>query len=237
MLIFIDEKKKYIFICPPKCGNTSISYYLNIDLHHKYDNIIDKLNNNNYQKIIIIRNIYERFISGFNEDLNNNDCYYNIDINFDKYLDFLKFCFDNKIKNCNNLNVYNKELNIEIYWGQCSNKKLNITDNSGTILGHISSQKYNIQNIVNKIRDTNVKVIDIQHLNNYIDNIKLNNKSNIYNSYDSNTKLSEIKKNNSLLIKSKLLTERNKNIIKHIYNEDIEFIENLKHKYNYNNIR
>lgn len=235
MLIFIDNLNKYIFIASPKCGNTSMSHYLNVDLHIKYYNIEDKLNDNNYLKIIVVRDIYERFISGFNEDLNNNDCYEDLNINFDQYLDFLKFCNDNKIKNCNNLNSYFKDLNVEIWWGQCSNKKLNITDSNGLILGHISSQKYNLENIINKIKDNNVKIIDIKDLSNYIGNIKKNNKSDINNNYDNNTKLSEIKKNRAFFVKSKLLTKRNINIIKHIYYEDIEFIENLNIKYNNNN--
>ena len=234
MLTYIDEINKYIFICSPKCGNTSISNYLNVNLHTKYESNVlkNKLNDSNYLKIIVTRDVCEKFIYGFNEDFNNNECYKYIDITFDEYLDFLKYCYDNKIKNCDNLNVFYKNINKKIWWGQCSNNKINITNNEGIIVGHIGSQKSFIKKIINDIEDDNVKVIDIKELSSYICSDIKNNKSNIINHYNNKTKLSEVKNNNGLFIKSKLLTDRNINIIKHIYKEDIIFIENIIKRYN-----
>lgn len=232
MKVFIDETKNRIFICSPKCGNTSIAKYLNVNLQYNYSNIDEKLNDKKYLKIIIIRDIFSRFISGFNEDLNNNECYNNIDINFDQYLDFLKYCYDNKIKNVNNLNVYykDKDKDKDIWWGQCSNKKLPITTSTGIISGHIGSQKYFIGDIINKITDSNRIVISINDLGKYINNVVCNVKNITNNDFDNKTSLSIVKKSKMFINKEKLLTERNVKIISHIYNEDIEFLNYLNTK-------
>jgi hypothetical protein len=159
MRIYIDYTNKICFIVAPKCGNTTIASYLNLNLHVEYteEEIIRILQNDEYKKIIIIRNIYDRFLSGFYEDLNNNNCYNNIDITFLNYCLFLKYCFDNKLKEVNNLNVYFPDLNIPIWWGNSSN--LPITNNIGQIYGHIGSQKYYLSNYIKLINGNNVNIL------------------------------------------------------------------------------
>jgi len=74
MIVFLDETNKVFYIMPPKCGTTTIAKMLNVDLHSIYD--LSNINNTEYKKVIIIRkDIVDRFLSGFYEDLFNNTCY------------------------------------------------------------------------------------------------------------------------------------------------------------------
>ena len=79
MLLYIDYNNKYCFIVPPKCGNTSIAHTLNINfsIQYTYEEVIRVLTSDEFKKIIVLRNIYDRFLSGFYEDLKNNSCYKN----------------------------------------------------------------------------------------------------------------------------------------------------------------
>ena len=45
-------------------------------------------------------------------------------VTFFEYVKFLLFCYDNKVKNVNNLNVYFKDKNNLIEWGGCSSLHL-----------------------------------------------------------------------------------------------------------------
>jgi len=90
MKIYVDYNNNRIFILAQKCGNNTIANYLNVELHIKYSNIDNMLNNKKFKKIIILRtDIIDRFLSGFNEDLYNNHCYNNMDVTFNDYLNFL----------------------------------------------------------------------------------------------------------------------------------------------------
>ena len=242
MIIYIDWKNKKCFIAAPKCGNQTLSAYLNIPLDYEYtDEEINKcLTDNNYQKIIIIRDIVDRFISGFYEDLLNNNCYNSINISFYEYCKFLRYIFDNKIKNVTNLNVYFKNIDANINWGNCSNLSHPITNSNGLIDGHIISLTNSIKNFEEIIQGDNVKIIDINELNNYfIDfDAKINCKvTDIDNTSNYNTNLSEFKKLVDELkvypIKNNMINEEIKEIIMYIYKTDIDYIHYLKNKYNH----
>jgi hypothetical protein len=240
MIIYIDKKNKKCFISAPKCGNHTISNYLKVPLHVKYS--IEEINNcltdNNYQKIIIVRNVYDRFISGFYEDLKNNKCYNNINISFYEYCKFLKYIFDNKIQNVTNLNVYFSNIDANINWGNCSNKSLPITNSTGSISGHLRSLKESINKWEKKIQGDNVKVIYIEELSKYLGFYeKFNCKSSSSeNNYDYNTPLSTLHetiiKSNVYPLKNNMFNEEIKQIIMHIYKSDIDYIYYLNSKYN-----
>jgi len=232
MLIFIDEKNKVTYIMAPKCGTHTIANYLNTDLHTNYEK--KQLINDEYTKIIIFRkDVVDRFLSGFYEDLFNNTCYDNMDVTFNDYLLFLYKCYTEKIKNVNNLSVYlNKD--IPVWYGNCSNHFKNITDNNGDFCSHIQSQKYAIYDIVNKITGENVKIIELNELSKLLPNIKRCNVKN-KQKYDldlTQITLSHIKKNKIIISKDSLNDSQIQLILK-IYEEDILFINELTNKFNY----
>ena len=210
MILFVDYVKSICYIVAPKCGNTTIANYLNVGLHHEFNNIEDILGDEKFTKIIILRSIYGRFLSGFYEDLFNNDCFNDINIIFDDYLDFLKKITDNKEKNVDTIDYYyNLESQVKpIYWGQCSNLKLSITDNNGNLDGHIISFKNNVDYFVQK--SNNVKLLDLNNLSDFLgSNIKDNVKNKNYNSNIGNIEISLIKKE-TLIMDEEILIQRQK---------------------------
>lgn len=233
MICFNDELQKIIYIMAPKCGTTTIAKMLNINIHTPYD--LTNINNLEYKIIIIIRkNIIERFLSGFYEDLFNNTCYDNMNITFNDYLLFLYKCFQEKIANVNNISCYNKNMNVGVWYGNCSGYYLNLTDNYGNFVSHIQSQKYAISNIVNLIENKqNVKIIELNNLSIISKNIKENVKPKINNNEINNFSdltLEYIKKNR-IIISEMLLNEKQKKIINNIYKEDLDFIAELEKKF------
>ena len=242
MRFFVDEPNKRCFILAPKCGNQTISQYLNLDLHIKYtpEYINEILADDSYLKLIIIRkDIYSRFLSGFYEDLFNNTCYSNVNMTFHEYLLFLKYCFDNKIKNVNNLNCYNDSLDIPICFGNCNKTALPITNAKGIFQSHISSQKYSISYLTSCIKGTNVKLIELDNLSHYLgSNIiinKLQNKSDQQypcdiNTFTRNVTLKDMKQNR-WIINHNVLNDDEKSIIYDMYKEDVEFINKLEDKF------
>lgn len=243
MPIYIDYIDNRCFILSPKCGTQTISKYLKIPINISYerDEIIEILKDKDFRKIIVIRDIYDRFFSGFYEDLKNNNCYLNLDITFFEYIKFLLFCYDNKVKNVNNLNVYFKDKNNLIEWGGCSSLNLNITDQDGNLSGHIVHQFNHIKPYINILDvNDNVEVIDVNELSK-ITNIHENNKT--YNKYyncqnnnsekkfDYNSKLSDIKKSGIFPKKEKMINPTIKRILKHIYINDLKLINQIKNTF------
>lgn len=238
MLIFIDKENKIFYIMSPKCGTTTIANMLNVDINYKYPKEeLDNLNNPEYKKIIIVRkSIIDRFLSGFYEDLFNNTCYNNMELTFNDYLLFLHKCYTEKIPNVENTYIYNN-LNIPLWFGNCSGVYRSITDKNGNFSSHIMSQKYAICNLVNKITCIdNVQVIELNNLSSILPkNVeKKNVKKKIDNEENiniSNMTLSYIKANR-IIISSKFLDEKQKEIILDMYKEDLLFIEVLEKKFN-----
>lgn len=237
MTIYIDYINNICFILSPKCGTQTVSKFLRIPINISYEKneIKNVLKDSEIKKIIVVRDVITRFFSGFYEDLKNNDCYLKLDISFYDYIKFICFCYDNKIKNVNNLNVYYKNKNNLIEWGGCSNTHLPITDSDGNLSGHIIHQKKHINNYVNLLND-NVEIIDISELNKFTaicENSKQYDKCiNTSNEYNYNTLLCELKKNKVFPNIEKMLNSKIKRIINHIYMSDIIFIEKLKEKFN-----
>ncbi len=216
----------------PKCGTHTIANYLNTDVHANYEK--ERLINDEYTKIIIFRkDVVDRFLSGFHEDLFSNVCYDNMDVTFNDYLLFLYKCYTEKIQNVNNLSVYlNKD--IPVWYGNCSNDFKNITDNNGNFCSHIQTQKYAIYNIISKNIGTNVKIIELNDLSKLLPNIKPYNvkKKQKYDLDLTHTTLSYMKKNN-IMISTDCFNDTQVQLILKIYEEDIAFISELTNKFNY----
>lgn len=232
MKIFLDEIKKIYYIMAPKCGNTTIAEILNTGLHTEPD--LSNINNPKYKKVIILRkNLVERFLSGFYEDLFNNTCYNDIDITFNDYLLFLYDCFKKKHSNLDNMEVYNKK-NVAIWFGNCSNVTLPITNESGQFVSHIQSQYTAIHYIIELINhNENVLIVEINKLYDYLHNkIRKNVKEKITleNTIFSSMTLSYIK-NNRIIVDGNSLSNKQKELILEIYKEDEIFIKNLEKKF------
>ena len=231
MLVFLDEIHKIYYIMAPKCGTTTITTMLNIDLHSECD--LSNINNPDYKKVIIIRkDIVDRFLSGFYEDLFNNTCYDNLNITFHSYLLFLYTCFQQKYPNVDNMKIYNNQ-DIPIWFGNPSNVSLPITNDIGEFCSHIQSQYFAIHYIINLIENkTNVEVVEITNLSNYLNNnIRENMKQKAnYNINFSELSIQEIK-NQRIIINKEMLTNEQTNIILEMYKEDVYFISNLEEKF------
>lgn len=234
MLFFIDEINKIFYIMSPKCGTTTIASMLNVNIHTPY-NLLN-INNPEYKKIIIIRkNVINRFLSGFYEDLFSNSCYDNINITFNDYLLFLYKCYQEKISNVDNMKIYNGQ-DIPIWFGNGSQVSLSITDSEGRFVSHIQSQKTAIYNIVELIKNkTNVEIIEIENLSR-ITNIKENIKHKISKLPEDINNFSELSlsyiKKNRIIIDDKFLNDKQKEIILDIYKEDLILIEELEVNFN-----
>jgi hypothetical protein len=224
----------------PKCGSTTIANMLDVSLHTKPD--LSFINNPEYKKIIIIRkNVVERFLSGFYEDLFNNFCYENLNITFNDYLLFLYKCFQQKIPYVDNIKIYNEdneEYIMPIWCGNCSNKIFPITNYEGVFCAHLQSQKFAINDIVRLIKDkTNVKIIELNDLSKLTNSLKKNEKKKLLKMPDGINDFSELMlsyiKKNRIIINENLLTDKQKEIILDIYNEDIIFINNLEENFSY----
>jgi len=239
MIIYIDYRKKEVFIVPPKCGNNIISTYLNLKINKKYThkNIMYVLTNNNFKKIIIYRDIYDRFLSGFYEDLINNSCYLDIDLNFLEYCEFLEYCINNNIKNVSNLNVKYYNLDKKIWWGECGAQNYNIINNKGYIDGHMISQENCIKiyvDILIRRKSTNVYLLNIKDINKYLGiNIYKYQKNYMINDdINFKTPIYILKTNRLFPTREIMINDKVKSIIDNLYNSDFIFLDNLKKKFN-----
>jgi hypothetical protein len=233
MNIFIDYSNNIVYILAPKCGSTSIAAMLGVDLNTIYntDELVKVLKSDNFKKIIIYRkNILSRFLSGFYEDLFNNTCYDDINITFDNYLIFLKNTFINKNEYTNTL-IDDNGVVVPIWFGNCSNLSLPITNENGVFISHLRSQKIVIKGIIDMISGNNVEICELRDLKRLIGNIHENIKIKIKFTNIGNHSLSLIKKERIIIDHNDLNNEQ-KNIINMIYNEDIEYIKELEEKYN-----
>jgi len=235
MTIFVDFVNSKCFILSPKCGTQTLSKYLKIPINISYEQseILNILKDKSFKKIIVVRDVIDRFFSGFYEDLKHNDCYLDLNISFFDYIKFICYCHDNKIKNINNISIYYPDKNNSIYWGACSGLKLPVTDSSGKLSGHIISQKIHLSYCVDLLEpDDNVEIIDISELSkitNIQENVKHYTEEDKKYNYD--TLISDLKKANIYPKKEYMLNNIITNIINHIYISDIIYIESIKNKF------
>ena len=230
MFLYVDNKEKVCYIMAPKCGSHTISKFLNTPLHHAYSE--NHLHDDDYKKIIIIRkDLIDRFLSGFYEDLFNNTCYDNMNITFNDYLFFLFKCYNEKIANVNNLQVFTGK-DQPVWFGNCSGVTKNITDKDGNFCSHIMSQKYAIGNICKIIRK-NVEIVDLNDLHKILSNIEkchVREKKTFTDFDATNIPLCDIKKQKLIMSKDNL-NENQRKIILEIYKEDVKFFKKLQDRF------
>jgi hypothetical protein len=226
---------------PVKCGTTTIANILSVDLQHCYTREeLNNLNNPEYKKIIIIRkNLIDKFLSGFYEDLFNNSCYDTMDIAFNYYLFFLYKCYKEKRANLNTIEINN--VTIPIWFGNCSNVYKNITDKNGNFCSHLQTQKYSIYHIIQYITCKNTFLIELNNLSSILPIDKKCNTKNKLNTLPNdvnilNITLSNMKKN-KIIFSEHVLNKTQKDIILDMYKEDVLFINELEKKFNYINTK
>jgi hypothetical protein len=231
MIIYIDKLDKNIYIAAPKCGSTSIASKIGVHVcndEYSIENNINYIQDASYKKIIVYRkNIIGRFLSGFFEDLFNNSCYNTMEITFETYIYFLYKCYKDKIQNVINLECIGYP-DIGVWFGNCSNVTLSITDENGNFRSHIQSQEYSTNMYIEQITDSNVILCELNKLDYFIkkhENIKVEN----YSIDISGLSLKYIKEN-CIIVKS-IKNKKLENMILEMYESDIYFINKLKEKY------
>jgi len=108
MVLLTDEVNKIVWICPHKCGLNTITTYLMRLYGHEdagpsyyvselramgFCNYEEKYKSTSYMKILLIRNPYERFVSGFLQDL-ERDNFLPESMTFAQFCDFLFDIYD-----------------------------------------------------------------------------------------------------------------------------------------------
>lgn len=239
MTIFIDYINNICFITSPKCGTQTLSKFLRLPLSISYSTreIKQVLKDPEFKKIIILRDIFDRFFSGFYEDLKNNDCYNFLNISFFEYIKLIYYCHDNCISNVSNINVYYPDMDKLIEWGNCSGVNLPITDSSGNLSGHIIHQKTHLKKYIDLI-DKNDKNVEIIELNDLCKFTLLHENSKEYsvtkeskkidNNLNYDSLLCDIKKCKIFPEKKHMINNKITNIINHIYMKDYDYIEDIK---------
>ena len=121
MVLLADEVNKIVWICPHKCGLNTITTYLMRLYGHDvtpcyyvenlkvmgYSSYKAHYKTDTYLKILLIRNPYERFVSGFLQDLEQYAFFRDIDLSFAEFCGFLH-------------SIYKKE-NVNYYFRQAVN--------------------------------------------------------------------------------------------------------------------
>ena len=102
---------------------------------------------------------------------------------------------------------------------------------TGLFFSHIMSQHYALNVFINMIQGSNVKLIELNDLNTFLNYNKIMNKK-YYNNIPNNMILSDMKKN-QIIISEETLTEEQKNIILNMYTIDIDFIKELESRFVY----
>lgn len=216
MKYLICKNKNVIFGFNTKCGTQHIHYLYNflhddfdkaVFYHKSVDNISDKYSN--YKLIIIVRNPYERIVSGFKEKY-SNPLYktykpYSIPgIKYDKltFRQFVNELYNNKFKN-----IDKYHFNLQ------TNSKYNFINHEDIIIYDIKNIDYEyISKIFDKKITDNIKYCRGDHINK---NTKIMNKP----VYD----LENILYRN-LKINSKFYFDTDiKNKVYEIYHNDFEF--------------
>lgn len=236
MSILVSEKHKILFILSHKCGQCTISTYLKRLDNNTNDIHADYYNDNrkeiseeylSYFKILILRNPYERFVSGFLQEciIQNNEKYKKIDMTFEEYCLFLLSIYDK-----NNINKYS------INFTHNDEKNVNKLD------GHLQSQFVEISDALNMYGKSIDIITDLKNINNVLKTINNKLNVNIITTEKNNAKkyfkeythsatkmlISDIAKGRSYPTWNYFYNDKIKNIIDQIYHEDFDLLK----KYN-----
>lgn len=231
MMYYIWNEKKIIFIVPPKCGNTTIASHLKLDILHKYSlaELEAVFQNATYTVVFVVRkNVIDRFLSGLYEDLLTNSCYDNLNMSFTEYLAFLHHCHAEKIPNVNNINVYNPEINHEVYFG--SKNRCPITNANGQFISHVQLQSSLFDNILTWCE--NIKLLQIEQIDELFHaTTRLNVKEKKIVDVDLDSISLAAMKAGNIIINESCLQDKHKNMILSICEKDVDLIEKLFTKY------
>ena len=260
-MFLVDEINKIVWICSHKCGISTLStFLLNLYGYSTNDTYnVKKLSDlgycnkkeeyKDYYKILVIRNPYEKFISGLLEDIQNNSCFKKIDISFYQFCLFLK-----KVYNKSNVDYYeknNKNIHVDYFFTKN-------TPFVNKLLNHLSSIKSKINCDLEYIDFKLDKIIEVKQLSQCLNEIKKkfnidvpfsicnpkNYKNVNYSIIDMN--ICEIARGADYPSYTYFYNEEIKQIIRLIYDEDFTLFEKLNYKntfenfdilpFNYNNI-
>lgn len=255
MGLLVDNINKIAYILPHKCGQYTIStfimkiYGFNLKSNY-YVSELKKLGLTTFKKeykdhykILVLRNPFERFISGFLQDalMYQCDIYKNIDLTFYEYCLYLKEIYDKEnidyyIKNNNKIQFNN---NYHITSKKMYKNKLN---------GHIAPMYNEINDLLVLFEYDFDKVIFVDELNETLNDIKLKFNINIefeagnkkiYNNNIThniiNTPIYEIAYNLPCPMPKKFYNKEIYDIVKLIYEDDFNLIKkfNIDDKLNF----
>ena len=250
MTILVDNINKIVYVLPHKCGQYTISTFLmriynnsnNYDADY-YTHELEKMGMTKfkkeyikYHKILVLRNPYERFISGFLQDCTKkcNLEYKNINLTFYEYCLYLK-----KIYNKKCVNYYIKD-NKNILFSN----NFNITYDKlyeNKLKHHIKPMYNEIDNLLKLFNYKFDKVIIVDELTETLNNIKV--KFNIkidfeignkkkYNESDNidiiNTKVCDIANGAPYPQIQKFYNKEIYDIVKQLYKDDFNMFKQFK---------
>lgn len=248
MGVMVDEINKIVYVLPHKCGQFTISTFLmniygkNVDSGYHVNTLRDmgytdlKIEHKNYYKVLILRDPYQRFISGFLQDCCENLKHYykNIDISFLKYCRFLLAI--HQIPNVNYYLKNGKKYYIDHYFTTDTPLKTKLRWHQSTMIKELKTYiefyeyKFDKVTIIDELDELiddikkkfniNVKTVIGNKKNYQNDNINIIDKS-----------VSDIANGDPYPSYDKFYNFEIQNIVEKIYVEDFEL---LKH-FNMNN--
>jgi hypothetical protein len=137
-------------------------YYLNELIELGYCDLKEEYKS--YHKILVIRNPYERFISGFLEELLNHDFYKTMDITFYNYCHFLKDIYDKPEVDYYISNGIKTQIDGLITKQQC--------DFKNKLFGHLSTIREELYEELSFFDFKIDKIIETKNLTKYLNEIK-----------------------------------------------------------------
>jgi hypothetical protein len=246
MVVLADENKKVVFVVPHKCGISTISTYVSksngIECSDEYNvsTLRDlgfteyKPEYLNYHKILVLRDPYERFISGFLQDVsyNNMTNYKNIDLTFEQFCDYLQ-----KVYMISNVNYYVKNGIKILFYDELNILALHYNDNNckNLLSGHIGSMYREIYTDLQFFNNTFDEIITINELDSVLKKIYCDNGENVkhVNVKKKNIFYGDIRKMSVCDIATlkyypqyeHFYTEHIKDIVTEMYSEDFKLFE------------
>lgn len=250
-MLLADEINKICWICPHKCGINTLTtlimriYGFHVELGYYVNKLIElgycdfKEEYKSYHKILVIRNPYERFISGFLEDLLNVNFYKTMDVTFYNYCRFLKDIYDKPEVDYYISNGIKTQIN-----GLTTKQKCNFKNK---LLGHISTLKKEVYNDMFFFDFKIDKIIETKNLTKYLNEIKESYNINVDVNFVGNKKDYLEKVNYSMLNISineiirgikypsfqYFYNEEIKEIVRLLYDEDFQLFNDLNYEHEF----
>ena len=231
MPTIIDEKKKIIIIAPPKCGCSTVRYCFGktigiedlSEVNRTCQALLKKYKDESMDEFkiyFIYRDVEERFVSFVKNVLEHRilcpqrSCCLN-----EKWSNYLKICEEHEKLNMNT--SINTVLKIQE----------NIMTRIGTmpIDAHGFPQTFFLNEFLNtfkQIKKSRVQYISVANLSSFLSeyyDVETKNKTNYKTEYEPSSEKLTIKKT----FNKKQLTSHHKEILRSIYKDDYDFINNI----------